>query len=248
MARRWGFWAGVLALAAAGSSSVLQQADPQPKLFGAFSYLAFQNNLVDLIPVFVGLTVAGSLAADRRRRYPALVLARGISRTRYLLTKAAAMAAAAGFGTFLSCALVFVAAAFFLPWGPMIRPEYADRGSMGPYPGLLESYPLVNDVALAALLSLGAAALAMSGLAFGAMVANEFVAAAVPFVIFIGGTFVFRDDLLFLAPYTNLDLLTSYPYSLPPWAWSFTAPVYWSVFACVCVATAAIIFLRKEEV
>lgn len=158
------------------------------------------------------------------------------------------MAAVAGFGTFLSSTLMIALAALLLPWGPTMRPQYAEPGAMGPYPGLLANYPFVNDLALAALLSLGAAALALSGLVFGVVVANEFVAAAVPFVLLIGGIFVFRDGLLFLGPYTQLSFTASYPYSLPRWAWSFAAPVYWSAFAFACVAAAAAVFLKKEEI
>lgn len=246
MARRWAFGIGVLALAAVGWSNVVLNAPSGLGLFGAFSYFAISDSLVLLIPVFVGVVVAGSLAADRRWQYPTLLLARGFSRSRYLLTKAVAMATVAGLGTFLSCALVFVGAALFLPWEPTGRPEYAESGAMGPYPGLLASHPFANDVALAALLSLGAAALALSGLAFGAAVANEFVAAAVPFVLLVAGIFVFRGELLFLGPYTQLSLTSSYPYSLPRWAWAFTAPLYWFVVALGCVGAAAL-FLRKEN-
>lgn len=244
------FWVGVLALAVLGSSNMVFMAPSERKLFGAFSYSATGdgNGLVLLLPVFIGMVVAGSLAADRRRRYPTLVLTRGISRVRYLLVKGAAMAAVASFGTFAACALMFVVSALFLPWESMTPPRHVDMASMGPYPDTLESHPFANDLALAALLAFGAGALALSGLMFGAAVANEYVAAAVPFVLLISGIFVFRGELLFLGPYTQLDLMSSYPYSLPRWAWSFTAPVYWSLFAATCVGTAAAIFLKKEEI
>lgn len=248
MARRWAFWLGVLVLAAIAWSNMVLGAASQQKIPGAFSYSAIQDNLLFVLPVFVGVVIAGSLAADRRRGYPPLVLVRGISRTYYLLTKAASMFSVAMFGTFLSCALAFAVAAFFLPWAEAATSEYANRGSMGPYPGLLANHPFTNDVVLAALFSLGAGALVLSGLAFGAAVANEYVAAAVPFVLFAGGIFVFRGALLFLGPYTQLDLMSSYTYSLPQWAWSFTEPVYWCVFSFSCVTAAVVLFLKKEEI
>ena len=246
MAGRWTFWIGVLALAAVSWSSMVSGLQGVPigrKLFGAFSYLAVSESLPLVLPVFVGVVAAGSLAADRRRRYPSLVLARGISRVRYLLVKAAAMAFVAGSGTFLSCVLAFLGATLFLPWGPTTV-----RGAMGPYPGLLVNHPLANDLVFALLLSLGTAALALSGLVFGAVVANEYVAAAVPFVLLIGGIFLFRGPLLFLGPFTQFDFLQSYTYALPRWAWSFTAPVYWAVFIFACVVVAAAIFLKREEI
>ena len=246
MTRRWGFWAGVLVLAVVSWSSMVRGFQGVPigrKLFGAFSYFAVQYNLPLVIPVFVGVVVAGSLAADRRRRYPSLVLVRGISRVRYLFVKAAAMAFVAGSGTFLSFVLAFLGSALFLPWGPTTV-----RGSRGPYPELLASHPFANDVVFMLLLSLGAAALALSGLVFGAVVANEYVAAAVPFVLVFSGIFLFRGPLSFLGPYTQLDLLQGYTYYLPRWAWSFTAPVYWVVFILACVAVAAAIFVEKEEI
>jgi ABC-type transport system involved in multi-copper enzyme maturation permease subunit len=237
---------GVVVLTAVGVRNVLQPSVPEPGLFGAFSYLAVGGLFATSLAAFVGLVVAGSLAADRRRGYPRMVLVRGISRTRYLLTKAAAMAAVAGLGTLLSCLATFVVAAFFLPWEPARGLASPDRLNMGPYPGLLEGHPLVNDLVLALLVSIGAGALALSGLAFGAVVANEFVAAAVPFALLVGGIYVFRaGSLLWLGPYTQLDLVGSYPYSLPQWAWPFTAPIYWGVFALLCVAVAAL--LTRED-
>lgn len=246
MARRWSFWAGVMALAFISWSSMVQGFQGVPigrKLFGTFSYLAVRDNLVILIPVFVGVVVAGSLAADRRRRYLSLVLVRGISRVRYLFVKAAAMTFVAGSGAFLSFVLAFLGAALLIPWGPTTV-----RGSRGPYPELLMSHPFANDLVFMLLLSLGAAALALSGLVFGAVVANEYVAAAVPFVLVFGSLFLLRGPLTFLGPYTQLDLLQSYTYFLPRWAWSFTAPVYWLVFILTCVAIAAAIFVKKEEI
>ncbi len=246
MARRWSLWFGVLVLAVVSWSSMVQGFQGVPigrKLFGAFSYLAVRDNLAILIPVFVGVVVAGSLAADRRRRYPSLVLVRGISRVRYLIVKAAAMALVAGSGTFLSFVLAFLGSALFLPWGPA-----TGRGSRGPYPELLASHPFANDLVLMLLLSLGAAALTLSGLVFGAVVANEYVAAAIPFVLVFGGLFLLQGPLSFLGPYTQLDLLQGYTYYLPKWAWSFTAPVYWAIFILVCVAVAAAVFVKKEEI
>lgn len=249
IARRWPFWIGVVGLAIVGSSNIVLGGSSEQRLFGAFSTSAISDNLVLLISVFVGGVVAGSLAADRRRRYPTLVLTRGISRLQYLLTKAAAMAVVSGGGVFLSCALMFTMVATLLPLTGIAGGGAGGTGGSGPYPGLLATHPLLNDVVLVMLLSVGAAALALSGLVFGAVVANEFMAAAVPFALLIGGIFVFRTDaLLFLGPYTQLELTTSYPYSLPQWAWSFTAPVYWSVFAFLCVAASAAIFLKKEEI
>jgi hypothetical protein len=246
---RGSFGAGVLALVAVSLPNMIIDASPEQKLFGCFSYLAVGDGFVLLLSVFVGVVVAGSLAADRRRKYPILVLTRGISRERYLFTKAVAMAFAAGFGTFLACVLTLLVAALFLPWGSMSKPEYADSRSMGPYPSLLENYPLLNDIVLIVLLSLGAGALALSGLVFGTFVANEFVASAVPFVLLVAGIFVFRtDELLFLGPYTQLDLITSYPYSLPRWAWSFAAPLYWILFAFICVVTSLAVLLRTEDI
>jgi len=247
MTSRWPWWVGVLGLAAVGSMNMLQPGTTNPGLFGAFSYLAIRDNLVLMLPVFVGVVVAGTLAADMRRGYPRMVLVRGISRTQYLLTKAAATTSAAGLGTLLSCVAMFAVAALFLPWTPAQGLAITDRPSMGPYPGLLESHPLANDLVLMLLVSFGAGALALSGLAFGALVANEFVAAGVPFVLVVGGVYVFRNRaVLWLGPYTQLDLASSYPYTLPPWAWPFTAPLYWSVFALLCIAVAAALLRRAE--
>lgn len=243
LVQRWVFGAGVVVLSGIAWSNMVLPASPEQPLAGTFSSFAFRDNFVFALVVFTG-TVAGSLAADRRRNYPVLVLARGVSRGRYVCTKAAAMGTVAGLGVFSSCLLAFGAAAPFLAGGTGRTVSPA-----GPYPGLLASHPLVNDVVLAVLVSAGAAGLVLTGLAFGSAVANEHVTAAVPVVVLIGGIFVFRTPaLLFLGPYTQLSLAHSYTYALPRWAWAFTAPVYWCVFAGVCVAAAVVIFTSKEEV
>lgn len=156
MARRWAFWAGVLVLAAIAWSNMVPGARMGEGLFGAFGREATQDDFVFAVPVFVGVTVAGSLAADRRRCYPALVLIRGLSRPRYLLVKAAAMFWVAAAGTFLACAAAFVAAAPFLRW------TAAGMGRMEPYPGLLASHTLAGDAVIALLLSLAVAAAALA--------------------------------------------------------------------------------------
>lgn len=214
------------------------------RLFGAISESGMTAAFYIFAPLMAGMVAAGSLAADRSRRYPALVLVRGVSRAQYLFAKAAGMAGAAGVSVFLSCALAFVAAAFIYPWGASTVND--PRLPASPFLELFRSYPLVHDLVLVALLSLATGSLALSGLAIGAVVANEYVAAATPFCVVIGGIFLLRGPLIVLGPETYLSLTESYAGNLPQTLWPYAAPVYWVAFGAVMIAVGMTIFLKKE--
>lgn len=209
-------------------------------LFGAFSYYGAVTYWF-AGPLVAGVVASGSLAADRALRYPSLVLVRGLSRPWYLLAKATAMAVAAGLANFVSCVLVFAAASFFYPWGPLEL-----SGAFGPFPKLFAGQPLVHDLLMAGLLSLAAASLALRGLVAGAVVANEYVSAAIPFVLVLGSAFVLEGKMALISPYTYLDLVGTYPSQLPPVSWPLAAPVYWLAFGVAAIVAGGAIFLRKE--
>jgi ABC-type transport system involved in multi-copper enzyme maturation permease subunit len=227
--------------------------DVQVRLFGALSQNYTQTYMpVFIVPLFVGLSVAGSLAADRGRGYPNLVLIRGVSRARFLFAKATAMAVAAALAFFASCAVVFSISTFFYPWGVTavlgdVNSVLArDPNALGPFTSLFLYSPLLHDLLTVGLLSLGAAALALSGLAVGTLVKNEYVASAVPFVIVLGGALVPGGALKFLGPDAYLDLW-GYGGSSLAVSWPFIAQIlYWSAFGTSCVAVSAVVFLRKE--
>lgn len=197
-------------------------------------------------PLIAGLTTAGSLAADRHKRFPALVMARGISRRRYLLVKAASMGSAAGLATFASCGLILLTALALLPWNPTTLAGNSLQRTL--LPGLFAYSPVLYDLFLAGIVSLASASLALSGLVVGSMVTNEYVAAAVPLVLVLGGTFATGNMPLlpYLSPDVYLWLLDVYPYSVPPVWRPFAAPLYWVLFGAACTVVGTAIFLRRE--
>lgn len=213
------------------------------RLFGAFSYCG-STTYAFVTPLLAGLVAAGSLAADRHTRYPILILVRSISRMKYLLVKSATMAVSAGFAVLASCALAFMASAFFYSWGAT---TINDRSTaFGPFPSLLESSPLLYDIVFAVLLSLAAAGLALSGLIVGTLVANEYMAMATPFFLFAVSALAVGDRFAALSPSTYLWLQEDYIFHTPAEWLPFAAPLYWTTFGAICVALSAIIFLRKE--
>lgn len=224
---------------------------------GALS-MAAADWLPNVIPLAVGLVAAGSLAADRRRGYVPLVLARGISRRQYLLAKGVAMACASALVMLVGC-LIFLAVAFVtLPNGQMVITDGVGVNAAGDrvvipaveyYPGpmpLLYSYsPILNDVLSILMVMTGAAALALTGLLVGVLTTNEYIAAAVPFVLIFVSLFVFFNRADAISPYTYVDVWNQYR-RLPISVSGYAAFVYWSVFGVVLYCLADAIFIRRE--
>ncbi|MDQ4048778.1 MAG: hypothetical protein M3131_05255 [Actinomycetota bacterium] len=199
---------------------------------GAFSVaggLAFQG----LAPLIAGVVSAGAVAEDRSRGFSPLVMSRGLSRGRYLAAKAAAMALAAGAATLAACVLILVAAAVLLPGG-----ETAEEHLTGPLPALFTSQPLLNDVVAIGFLVMATAGLAISGVLVGALVPNEYIAAAVPFVLTIAATFLADGVFTLVSPYTYLELDHEYVTVLPEPLLAVASPLYWTCFALTCFGTA----------
>lgn len=213
------------------------------RVFGAFSYYGAEV-FVGIAPLVAGIAAAGSLAADRSLRYPALVMVRGVSRRQFVLAKATAMAVTAGLTTLMSCGLLLIFAALLFPWGST---ELIGNYDVQPFPELFVEHPLLNDLVTAMALSLGAASLALSGLIVGALFANEYVAAAAPFLsVIVGGYMAGGGIAAIFSPYTYLDLQVTYSSVLPPSMLLFAAPLYWSAFAIVSLALGSFIFSRRE--
>lgn len=214
------------------------------RLFGAFALSGSQVYLF-ATPIIAGLVAAGSLAADRSHGYPALVLVRGVSRTWYVATKAAAMAVAAGVANLASCVLAVAAAASFLPWGSS---TLAGPSSENTLVGVFAGRALLYDAAVMALLSLAAASLALSGLVAGVVAANEYAAAATPIVLAVGSGLGlgYAPALQAVSPNSYLDLVGYSSQVSLEW-WPFAAPLYWFAFGVACVTVSLAIFSAREQ-
>lgn len=214
------------------------------ELFGAFTNTGVAVYFF-VVPLVAGLVAAGSLAADRGCGYQYLIFARGISRTRYLLAKAAAMSVTAASATFASCVLVFAASAFFYRWRSTVVNE--PSAQVGPFPDLFVAYPLLSDILVAGLLSLAAAALALTGMVAGTLVKNEYAAMAMPFLLTFGTGLIPGDRLETVQPDTYLELSGLYQATVAEPLWPVAAPTYWLVFGAMAVAISVMLFQRKES-
>lgn len=221
--------------AGVGVFNLLDYSDPLG-FAGSFS-VAGGEAFGELAPLIAGVVSAGALAEDRMRGFPHLFMSRGLSRNRYVAAKAAAMALAAGAATLAACVLILVAAALLgiVQGGETTGAE----GLSGPIPALLASQPLLNDVVGVGFLVIATAGLATSGVVVGALVANEYIATAIPFVVTIAAVFLIPPIgwATLVSPYTYLELGREYAFVLPDSVLAVASPVYWACFALACVAT-----------
>jgi len=231
----------MVAVAAAFGVFNLLDSHSEPLRFaGSFSAaggLAFQN----VAPLIAGVVSAGALAEDRNRGFPHLLMSRGLSRNRYLAAKAAAMAVAAGAATLAACVLIIVAAAVLVPGG-----ETGADSLTGPIPALLASEPLLSDLVAIGFLVMATAALATSGVAVGTLVPNEYIAAAVPFIVTIAASFLLSGAFTLVSPFTYLELNREYVAVLPASLLTVASPIYWACFALTCLGTGVAAATRRE--
>lgn len=213
------------------------------------------------VPLVAGLAAAGSLAADRRRGYVPLVLARGVPRWQYMLAKGGAMATCAALSV-ISGGLLFMLLAWLvlLPGRApveqyLVGPTDAqgniitlplEQGSFpGPYPMLFAQSPLLNDLASLVLVSSGAAALALTGLIVSALVSNEYVAIITPFAVVLLGLLFFTVTADAISPYTYMEVWYRYHSNVVN-APAFTPFAYWLLFGVVATGIGGVLFTRQE--
>jgi ABC-type Na+ efflux pump permease subunit len=224
---------------------------------GALSQVA-DDWLPLTIPLVAGIVAAGSFAEDRRRGYVPLVLARGISRREYLGAKVTAMALSSALAMFVGCMLFFVVA-LALPAGrtPFDGGSGVDAAGNsivlppshyypGPAPNLYGYSPILNDLLAVAMAMVATAGLALAGLLAGALVANEYGAAAAPFFITIVSLFALLNRADIISPFTYLDIWFWYRRQFPESMLGYAAFVYWLIFGALVVVIAGGIFLRRE--
>lgn len=192
-------------------------------------------------PAIAGLVSSGSLAADVRRGYPDLLRVRGVTSSGYLTIKALAMFCAAALGTFLPSVLSVALAFLYLPFRPT-----TSKIPVEPFSHLFSSNPAAYDLLVSALLSVGAGALALSGLAVGAVLANEYAAAACPFALTVSlALFASANGFLRpLQPEFYLNLREGYGTLTPQWQ-TLAAPLYWTCFSLGCLIIGAYLYRRR---
>ncbi|SFD90486.1 hypothetical protein SAMN04487819_1059 [Actinopolyspora alba] len=210
-------------------------------VFGALSE-SFLGVYAFLVPLMAGVAAAGSLAEDRARDYPQWILIRGVGAGRFLGVKAVAMFLTTVTAFLMSQLIVFCTATVVFPWGTTAPPVGAEH-LLGNHlaPELFVAAPAMHDLMLVAMLSVAAGVLSLTGLVVGALIANEYLAAAVPFLLVVGSALVLEGPARRLSPYTYLELDTS-----PGPGSTGAVLLYWGVLAVLTVAVATGLFVRRE--
>jgi hypothetical protein len=200
--------------------------------------------LMIAVPVLAG-AVGASLARERHEGVTLLLLARGVSRRRYLLAKT--LGAAASGALLMSAAIVafYVIVGILWPAGEVTFGRNAS--TIGPVPALYAAYPLANDLVLAGMNVVATAAWSLLGVLTGTLTANRYVAMAVPLVFFVVILVLesFWSKTLWM-PSTYLYLADYYQYAVPAAYQPYAAFVYWLGFGAAVAALSRWLFLRSE--
>lgn len=245
---RRGFWrartlalVGLLWIAAACALFLKTPVGTSPGLGGAFA-VSSPEIFSLLAPVIASLAAGDLLAWDLTSQYSSLLLSRGVTRSVYVLGKAA--------GVMLSTALVmalgvlgfYVLAAIKLPWqSSVLAPEPYSIPLLcpGPVPWLFHASPFLNDLLGVSILIFGTAALATTSLVSAAFLHNRRTAFLAPFVVCIITLYLFSKSAL-LSSFSQFSML--YPWGKLYKTHSITF-LFWIGFAYWIVYVAVTIFI-----
>lgn len=251
--RRPRLWVLTAAVVAFGAAALLFDEFPEAELrLGGSLALGVPLLLSLLWPLLAGVSAGGSVAEDRRSGYLIAVLARGLTRSDYLLGKAFAMAAVPALAALLCHLLFYALLAMKLPSGvsvvhtaPPGSPHWLDP-LPGPSPYLFLRNPYLNDLLGVAIAVSGVAALGLTGVLVGVLTTSEPLAIATPTVLFVATAYLPRS-LQFLGVDTYLDPWLRYRLILPPAAWHYAGLLYWAIWGSVALVVALVIFHRTES-
>lgn len=220
-----------------------------PTRFGGAFAMAEPGLISDWLPVLVGLTSSGALAAELRVGFTELVRSRGLSRSYYVLTRAAATALTSLCMTWLAFGTFLLVAAVVLPWGNseiVTEVPGALESLPGPVPALFARNPLLNDLLGLAMLGAASMGLSLFGLLSGVVSNSRYLAGAMPLVGYIFGTRFFVGPLRSLNPGRFLDVFISYrdvPQGAQPWA----GFAYWIGLGGILTLLSIAVFKYREE-
>jgi ABC-type Na+ efflux pump permease subunit len=212
----------------------------------------FGTKLMYMMPILAG--VAGvSVADERRRGVTLLLLARGMTRGRYLLGKLLGAAASAAILTAAAVACFYVFVGSRWPWGQVtyereqgLATAFLGPGN-GPVPVLYLVSPLANDLLLAAMHMAAAAGWSTVAVLAGVLTTNRYAVMAVPFLLAVADEMAdAKGALRLLDPFTYRYLTLQYPLVIPAPYRPYAAFLYWLTFAIVVGALARWVFARKE--
>lgn len=185
------------------------------------------------------------LAYEQRKGVTSTLLAKGISRGQYLLSKILGAAGSAAVLTATAIGGFYVLVAILWPAG-QVTWERNESGP-GPVPALYAVDPLANDLMLAAMSVVASAGMSTWSVLAGTLTTNRYVAMLTPLsLLILGMVFHEHGANRLLNPFTYLDLRGYYALTIPP-AWRpYAAFLYWSCLAVVVAALSRWIFVKKE--
>lgn len=196
------------------------------------------------VPLLAG-AAGGSLAGERRKGITPTLLARGVTRGQYVLSK---ILGAGASGAILMAAAIcgfYVLVGILWPAG-CVTWERNESGP-GPVPALYMVNPLANDLLLAAMSMVAAAAWSIVSVLAGTLTTNRYAAMAAPMVLFIVSVVLQAYGVnRLLNPYTYLDLQGHYTHTIPVLWRPYAAFLYWSCLAVILAMLSRWIFAQKE--
>lgn len=204
-------------------------------------FLTFNgHSLGRLLPLIAGV-MGASLAEDRRRGFAAMVLAKGVPRSQYLLAKILGATVSSALITLLIVVGWFGITAALLPWGQWWMPH------SGPHPALFFSSPLANDILAALFFMEASAALSLVSVLAGTLVTNEYIAIVSP-ALFVALCWVLgTESLELLQPLLYLEDLTDrYIYVMPSVIQPYAPIAYWLYFSANFAGLAHWVFMKRD--
>lgn len=251
--RRPRLWFLTAAVFLFGSISLLTDEFPSAELrLGGSLALGVPLLLSLMWSVVSGVAVGSSMAEDRRSGYAMAVMARGLTGYEYILGKALAMAAVPALIA-LFCNFIFYALlAIKLPWGFSVvhtaardSPHWLDP-LPGPSPYLFLQNPYLNDLLGIGIITLGAAAMGLTGVLVGLLTVSEPLAVATPAFLFVATAYLPRS-LQFLSVNNYLDPWFRYRIIIPPSAWLYAGILYFILWGLFMVGAGLLLYHRKES-
>lgn len=193
---------------------------------------------------FQSAAMGSSLADERRRGITLTILARGVSRDRYLLSKLLGAAASGASITAAAIGLFYGIVGVLWPAGRISL--QVTEGWPGPAPALFAVSPLLHDLLVAGICLSASAGLPLVGTLAGTLTTNRYIAMAAPLVLMILGAVLQNGPLRLLNPISHLQIWGFYTAVVPGSMRLYAAFVYWLGFALLLAALCRWAFARKE--
>jgi ABC-type transport system involved in multi-copper enzyme maturation permease subunit len=244
------FWVPVVLLAIAGilvarnvahSNMVFGASDGYVE-YGKYASAVILETLpiLSFLPMVLPFVVSDSLPNDRNRRYSCLLMSRGISRSRLVLTRVMAGAVVSVPAVVVVLAAVVAAAILNTPVG-----HDGEVGSISGFlPEMLSSNPSAYFGLVALAYFLATVAVLAGGVLVGVLTKSWLASVLVPPIVILVSQFLpLPEALQSLNPGARATF-TDYSAT---WAEPYTTSAYWLVTAGLLTIAATIIYARKED-